>query len=33
MIPRQLFEWAHLNLSNININLVTEQQYKEEEKL
>jgi hypothetical protein len=31
--PRQLFGWAYLNLTNMNVILVIEEQYKEEEKL
>jgi hypothetical protein len=33
MTPRQLFNWAHLNLTNVNVILVPEEQYREEEKL
>jgi hypothetical protein len=29
MTPKQLCDWAYLNLTNMNVNLVTEKQYKE----
>jgi hypothetical protein len=32
MTPRQLFNWTHLNLTDINVILVTEEQNKEKEK-
>jgi hypothetical protein len=33
MTPRQLFVWAYFNLTNVNVILVIEDQYREEEKL
>jgi hypothetical protein len=30
--PKQLFDWEHLNLTNMNVILATEELYKEKKK-